>query len=198
MTDQYYTVRLGKLHAIPHNQRKIMFACCCKCYLSDRPLWIWKGLSGQAYQHRRATTRHTNKTRSLFIIFPRGPTSSLFVFFYFWSVAADYHIKRKLLGDCVLALIESKEITVFFKSEASTSGAIFLIVRSSCPPLSQLQSLLLLLLTSSYAAWTRPQLHLWPIKSVLRYKVSNHRSPTRPLRTEDELVTLEQDASYVW
>lgn len=35
-------------------------------------------LSGEAYQHRRATMRHTNKTRSLFIIFPRGPTSSLF------------------------------------------------------------------------------------------------------------------------
>lgn len=35
-------------------------------------------VSGQAYQHRRATIRHGNKTRSLFIIFPRGPTSSLF------------------------------------------------------------------------------------------------------------------------
>lgn len=33
---------------------------------------------GLAYQHRRATMRHTNTTRSLFIIFPRGPTSSLF------------------------------------------------------------------------------------------------------------------------
>lgn len=35
-------------------------------------------VSGEAYQHRRATMRHTTKTRSLFIIFPRGPTSSLF------------------------------------------------------------------------------------------------------------------------
>lgn len=47
-----------------------------------------RGEGAHTHPHRSATIRHGNNTLSLFIIFPRGPTSSLFPrfrFYFFFS-----------------------------------------------------------------------------------------------------------------
>lgn len=99
------------------DQHETWFTFRYTCHLTDM-IWIMRmeiEMSDWAYQHRRATMRHTNKTRSLFIIFPRGPTSSLFgvflishgftihrrqVFFSWLRACVSY----KLTNNCLLWL----------------------------------------------------------------------------------------------